>query len=33
MKVCHTHFNPYPIENKIMVVGGIVDIECFEFLP
>lgn len=33
MKVCHTHYNQFPVDNKNMIVGGILDIELFEFLP
>lgn len=33
MKICHTHYDQFTQDPKVMVVGGIVDIELFEFLP
>lgn len=32
MKICHSHYNNFPTDSKLMVVGGVIDIEMFEFL-
>ena len=33
MKICHTSYNTNPPNLEFDVVGGVLDIELFEFLP